>query len=85
MDKWEKIYKKEDTYLFLMDLMKDLNDQDNFYKIQNIVVERTEKEIKYIVDIVFLDKKNVRKLYMPSKKTGDDDRQVTTTEENEVL
>lgn len=84
MAKWEKIYKKEDTDLFLMDFMKDLNDQDNFYKIQNIVVERTEKETKYTVDIIFLDKKNVNKSYMPSKKTGDD-KQVTTTEENEVL
>lgn len=85
MAKWEKIYTKKDTDLFLMDLLKELSDQDNFYKINEIIVEGTEKETKYTVDITFLNKKNVNKNYMPSKKTGDNDKQVTTTEEKEVL
>jgi hypothetical protein len=80
MVKWEKTYEKKDLDLFLMDLLKDLNDQDNFYKIKNIVVEGTEKEIKYTANIVFLDKKNVNKSYMPSKKTGDNNNQITTKE-----
>jgi SET domain-containing protein len=84
MAKLVKVYTKKDTDLFLMDLLKELNGQDNFYKINEITVEITEKEAKYIIDIVFLDKKNVNKNYMPAKKTGDDEKQVTT-KDKEVL
>ena len=82
--KLTKVYTKKDTDLFLMDLLKELSDQDNFYKINEIIVEGTEKETKYTVDITFLNKKNVNKNYMPAKKTGDDEKQVTT-KEKEVL
>jgi hypothetical protein len=84
MAKLVKVYTKKDTDLFLMDLLKELSDQDNFYKINEIIVEGTEKETKYTVDITFLNKKNVNKNYMPAKKTGDDEKQVTT-KEKEVL
>lgn len=82
--KLTKVYTKKDTDLFLMDLLKELSDQDNFYKINEIIVEGTEKETKYTIDITFLNKKNVNKNYMPAKKTGDDEKQVTT-KEKEVL
>jgi hypothetical protein len=84
MAKLVKVYTKKDTDLFLMDLLKELSDQDNFYKINEIIVEGTEKETKYTIDITFLNKKNVNKNYMPAKKTGDDEKQVTT-KEKEVL
>jgi hypothetical protein len=79
MTKWEKKYDKEDTDLFLMDLLKDLTGQSNYYRIENITVEKTEKETKYTVDILFFNQKNEGKVYI-SKKTGDDDKQITTTE-----
>ncbi|OGC45412.1 hypothetical protein A2V49_03210 [candidate division WWE3 bacterium RBG_19FT_COMBO_34_6] len=79
MTKWVTVYEKENTEIFLMDLLKYLTSQSNYYRIENITVEKTEKETKYTVDILFFNQKNEGKVYI-SKKTGDDDKQITTTE-----
>jgi hypothetical protein len=79
MTKWVTVYENENTEIFLMDLLKYLTGQSNYYRIESITLEKTEKETKYTVDISFFNQKNEGKVYI-SKKTGDDDKQITTTE-----
>lgn len=83
MTKWEKKYNIEDTELFLMDLLKYLTNQSNYYRIESITLEKTEKETKYTVNISFFNQKNEGKVYI-SKKTNDDNKQITS-KEKEVL
>lgn len=79
MELFKTVYSKESKIdMFLIDLMKYLKGKNNFYKINDIVVEETETEKKYTTSILFLTKAQEKKKYILSKKTDDSDQQIPT-------
>lgn len=90
MNLFKKIYIKDPdaikskTDTFLIDLMKYLQAENNFYKINDIVVEESEKETQYTASILFLSKAQEKKKYVLPKKTDDKESQIPTEAVKEV-
>lgn len=71
-------YEKEKSNNFLKDLISELKKQNTFYIIDSIFLEETEKETKYTVNVVFMNKRNRNKVYISAKKTNDAHLQIPT-------
>jgi hypothetical protein len=69
---------KEKNNNFLKDLISELKKQNTFYIIDSIFLEETEKETKYTANVVFMNKRNRGKVYIPAKKTDDAHLQIPT-------
>lgn len=71
-------YEKEKNNNFLKDLISELKKQNTFYIIDSIFSEETEKDEKYTINVVFMNKRNRNKVYIPAKKTDDAHLQIPT-------
>ncbi|MCK9282508.1 MAG: hypothetical protein M0P71_17980 [Melioribacteraceae bacterium] len=82
MLKYEKTYKNEinksTDLTFLEDLIKEL--KNTFYMIDSVEIDESEKETKYIANVVLMAKRNVSKKYTGGKKTNDNLSQVISKE-----
>jgi hypothetical protein len=69
---------KEKNNNFLKDLISELKKQNTFYIIDSIFLEETEEKTEYTVNVVFMNKRNRGKIYIPAKKTDDAHLQIPT-------